>query len=258
MIDRVPTGREVAWLLGAGLLVGGVVVTFAPGLLPAAVVDAGESVESAVDPWVGVLVLSVVVFLYALARFLWSEPAAVERLVDDDDGASVPDFGDAVSFDPERPGRQFDYEIARTVRLLDRDPNADAWRASGIREELTAAVLAVHDDRERAAVEAAIEDGSWTSDRVAAAFLGGASAPDVAVWRRLYAWFYPARAFELRVERVVAAIERAAERDADGPRRWSAHPDAGGRGERDVERHVERDAERDVERESDPAPGGGS
>lgn len=212
MIGRGLSRREVVWLLGVILLAGGLVVTFAPGVLPVGVREFAESVESSVEPWVGVLVLSVVVFLYAVARFIGSRPDAVERLVDDDDAsASVPDFEDAVSFDPERPGREFDYEIARTVRLLDRDPNADAWRASGIREDLRSAVVAVHGDRERAAVEAAIEDGSWTDDRVAAAFLGGERAPDVAIWRRLYAWFYPARAFENRVEHVVDAIERAAD-----------------------------------------------
>nr|WP_240148947.1 hypothetical protein [Halorubellus sp. JP-L1] len=174
--------------------------------------------ERVVEPWVVVLALSVTVFLYALYRFWRVDVESVERLVDADDGAaSPPDVVDGVDVDvdADRPGRGFDYALARTVAQLEADPNADAWKADRVREDLESAVVAVltGDGLTEDAVSEAVEAGTWTDDRVAAAFLGGRDAPGVSLWRRVYAWLYPARAFRRRVERVVDEIERQADAD---------------------------------------------
>jgi len=230
---RAPSVREVVGGVGALALVLGVLASFAPDVLPASVTDAAAVLERAVDPWVVVLGLSVTVFLYALYRFWRVDVGSVERLVDaDDDGDSAPDLDD-VSFDGDRAGRSFDYALARTVAQLEADPNADAWEADRVREALESAVVAVRsgDDQSPSAVSDAVEAGTWTDDRVAAAFLGGRDAPGVSLWRRVYAWLYPARAFRRRVERVVDAVERQADADlgavaTDGRR--SATADDGG------------------------------
>lgn len=208
---RNPTVRDVVGAVGVVALAAGIVAAFAPDRLPAALLAVVDRVEAAVEPWVVVLVLSLVVFAYALYRFQRAEDGAVERLVPEADGErSVPDLDDAVvDFDPDRPGRAFDHAMARTVAQLEADPNADAWEANRVRTDLETAVVAVLTGRgrEARAVRAAVEDGSWTDDRVAAAFLGGPDAPGVGLRRRVYAWLFPARAFRGRVESVVDEIE---------------------------------------------------
>ncbi|WP_227133010.1 DUF7269 family protein [Halorubellus salinus] len=223
MSRRRPSVRELVGAVGTVAFAVGLVAAFAPDLLPAPVTAAVSEVESAVEPWVVVLVLSLLVFAYAVYRFWRADDGTVERLVRDDD-AAAPDL-DAVSvdFDPERPGRAFDYAVARTVAQLEADPNADAWEADRVREDLEIAAVAVQAARgmDPDAARAAVESGAWTDDRVAAAFLGGPEAPGVSLWRRVYAWLYPARAFRRRVECVVAVVEEQAagsvvETTADG------------------------------------------
>jgi hypothetical protein len=208
---RNPTLRDGLGAVGAVALAAGVVAAFAPSTLPSSLLAVVDAVEAAVEPWIMVLVLSVSVFAYAIYRFWQTEPEAVERLVPQGEGdRSVHDVDDAVvDFDPDRPGRAFDYAMARTVAQLEADPNADAWEADRIRADLETSVVAVLAGRGREvrAVREAVEDGSWTNDRVAAAFLGGPEAPGVGLRRRVYAWLFPARAFRGRVERVVDEVE---------------------------------------------------
>lgn len=221
MSPRVPTGREA---LGATATVGlalALVVVFAPGLVPAGVREAMASARAGVAPWVVTLCLSVLALSYALVRFRRAEAPAVDPLVEgavDGHGGTV-EAGDVreAPVDADRPGRQFDWALSRVLGRLEADPDAEAWEAERVRERLRAAVVAVRTDgadRTRAAVEAELGDGSWTEDRVAAAFLGGDDAPDIGLARRLYAWLYPARAFERRVRRTVDAIETVAGRGA--------------------------------------------
>lgn len=59
------------------------------------------------------------------------------------------------------------------------------------------------------AAETAIQTGSWTDDRIAAAFLATdvETAPTFTVIERITAWFAPKRAFTHRLNRVFEAIE---------------------------------------------------
>jgi len=82
------------------------------------------------------------------------------------------------------------------------DPNRDP-----IRRRLREVVVAsVGDGRDDAA--AAVDRGAWTDDRYAAAFLTRTAAVDYPWYHRLYAWLYPGRAYERRVSRALAAVER--------------------------------------------------
>lgn len=57
--------------------------------------------------------------------------------------------------------------------------------------------------------EAYVDRGAWTDDRYAAAFLSTTADVDYPWYHRLYAWLYPGRAYERRVRRTLAAVERA-------------------------------------------------
>lgn len=91
------------------------------------------------------------------------------------------------------------------------DPR-DAGRP--VRERLRAtatAVLARRTDASPADARAAVAAGEWTDDRVAAAFLGGGSAPAYELTERIRGWIRPGPTFRNRVERTVAAIEAVGE-----------------------------------------------
>lgn len=258
---RDPTLRDLVGAVGALALVVGLVAAFAPERLPEALTGVADEVAAAVEAWVAVLVLSLVVFAYAVYRFWRADDGRVERLVDEEDrNRAVPDLEDeAVDFDPDRPGRAFDYAMARTVTQLEADPNADAWEADRIRADLETAVVAVltGDGRDPSAARAAVTDGSWTDDRQAAAFLGGPDAPGLSLRQRVYAWLFPARAFRGRVERVVDEIGRLAasdDRDAGGAGA-DGREDAGADGDGDGPDGGERDTERDASEDGEPADG---
>lgn len=61
-----------------------------------------------------------------------------------------------------------------------------------------------------------VEAGAWTTDPVAAAFLGGPEAGELSFRRRLYGAVYPARAYERRFERTMRALERVAAEAVEG------------------------------------------
>jgi len=223
MSPRLPSVRPVLGATAAVGLVVALLVVFAPDVVPAGVREAAVALREGVAPWVVTLVLSVVTLLYALVRFRGTDPPSVDRLVDaesESDGRieSTPhtrragERAGAVG-GLDRPGREFDRAVERVRDRLEEDPDAEAWEAERVRKRLRDAVETVRTNaggRSRGAVEAELVDGSWTDDRVAAAFLGGEDAPDVGLARRLYAWLYPARAFERRVERTVDAVAESA------------------------------------------------
>lgn len=55
-----------------------------------------------------------------------------------------------------------------------------------------------------------IEDGSWTADPVAAAFLAGPAGPTMPISSRLRLWLAPERERRRRIERTLTAIEERA------------------------------------------------
>jgi hypothetical protein len=61
-------------------------------------------------------------------------------------------------------------------------------------------------------IEATLSDGSWTSDRTAAALLDDAvEPPERSLRRRIWAWLFPERALRHRTALAVGAIARVAE-----------------------------------------------
>lgn len=91
-------------------------------------------------------------------------------------------------------------------RLVENGPPADPER-DPIRRRLRDVVVESV-ERERNDATAYIDRGAWTDDRYAAAFLTTAPTVDYPWYHRLYAWLYPGRAYERRVHRALAAVER--------------------------------------------------
>ncbi|MFP8951454.1 hypothetical protein ACLI4Z_00590 [Natrialbaceae archaeon A-arb3/5] len=67
-------------------------------------------------------------------------------------------------------------------------------------------------DRSRSAAEAAIEDGSWTDDPVAASVLSAdLAAPSRTFRERLFAWLFPERVVRRRIGRTVGELAETAD-----------------------------------------------
>jgi type II secretory pathway pseudopilin PulG len=120
---------------------------------------------------------------------------------------------------PEDAATDHDLSSAAVAAVVDRA--ATRGRELGIdegvavvrpqlRETLAGALVA--GGRERRAVEAAIEDGTWTDDDVAASVLSAAVDPPARSLRhRARAWLYPERAVRRRVRRAVDAVAAVAD-----------------------------------------------
>lgn len=96
-------------------------------------------------------------------------------------------------------------DLQRVTRWID-DPRygGDELR-SRVRRSAIETVHTVGGTTEREA-ERAVERGTWTEDRVAAAFVGGSEAPGYPFRSRVRGWVRPDLAFEQRFERTVDAV----------------------------------------------------
>ena len=138
------------------------------------------------------------------------------------DGSPAVAWAEAASLAPSRPedaGTDHDLSGASFASAVETaaaragemgvDEGVDVARPH-LRETLVAALVA--GGRERAAVEAAMEDGTWTDDDLAASVLSPAVDPPTRSLRhRAWAWLYPERAVRRRVRRATDAVAAAAD-----------------------------------------------
>ena len=140
------------------------------------------------------------------------------------------DLDEAETPDPElpsatpSPGEDLEDALEQFI-----DSRESYFRRSRLREGLRSAAIAVltrYDVYSEAEAEAALEAGTWTADPVAAAFLGGESAPTLPVRTRVGNWLRRESSTERGVRRAVDAITAVAgvtpdadEKSANGARR---------------------------------------
>lgn len=126
-------------------------------------------------------------------------------------------IGGGSSDGPSRPvavaGTDLSAGHERTVERGDFDEATDPLRRR-LREVVVESHRHAQGGRDDAA--AYVDAGEWTDDRYAAAFLTTSPAVDYPWYHRLYAWLYPGRAYERRVERTLAAVESACEERLSG------------------------------------------
>lgn len=200
--------RSAAASIGAMLTATGLFVARDPDRLERIVTDAAgpEAAEAltAVDPS-GPLSLSLAAFallIGVLAAFTRSSKrtAAVPLARKDGEKSARLSGG---SIDTE-------YEALATVSSMQ---GIDEERLDRHRDRLAAAVThaLIHHGHDREDAEQMVRDGSWTDDRLAAAFLG-VDAQRVPLWYRLFEWFSAESAFHRRVRRTSTALSRLEER----------------------------------------------
>lgn len=166
-------------------------------LLALPVVSAVVDGLADVDPGQALLVVAAVVGLFVLwlVRSRGADPDdAFDRLV-----ATPPE---SVSTGTVVAGRQFDDRFAAAGMSRDR------WAESGARTQLrhTAVdVVALTEGTEEAT--RAVDRGTWTDDRLAAATLAGVDGPRPPLWARLRHWLDPETERERRLRRTLAALD---------------------------------------------------
>ncbi|SDM96729.1 hypothetical protein SAMN04487949_3012 [Halogranum gelatinilyticum] len=203
---RPRVSARTAVFAGVGVAVVAVAVglVVAPDrLLALPVLSAVVEALADVDPGQALLVVAAVVALFVLwlVRSRGSAPDdAFDRLV-----ATPPE---SVSTGAVVAGRQFDDQFAAAGASRDR------WAESGARTHLrhTAVdVVALTEGTEDAT--RAVDRGTWTDDRLAAATLAGVDGPRPPLWARLRHWLDPESERERRLRRTVAALEARLEAD---------------------------------------------
>ncbi|WP_336000887.1 DUF7269 family protein [Halorientalis halophila] len=163
---RLLVGGGAVGLLAAATL------ALAPGLLPIPRSQLASAMDSLTGT-VGLAALAVVAGLTAAVQGLWSSttPSRPPPLPVDGDLTDEDADGTVV-------GDDFDARLAAVSRVGGRSAESEAV----LREELRRLATDVYERTHRCDWETAaraVEDGSWTDDPAAAAFVGGADAPDV-------------------------------------------------------------------------------
>jgi hypothetical protein len=120
--------------------------------------------------------------------------------------------------DVEEPivGAELTTRFDQTVTALQSGSDVDTTPAVDPLREAFRDVERAHNHTETDVSER-LRNGVWTDDRVAAAFLAPDRSVPVPLWRRIYAWLFPARSFERRYERTLRALETHVSTLVNGP-----------------------------------------
>ncbi|RMB24178.1 DUF7269 family protein [Haloplanus aerogenes] len=191
------TWRRFAVAVAVGGVVFAVWYGFAPGTLPAGVREPLDTLG--VDRGLALAFAGSVAGVLGLLYAWLSEP----------DGETP--IGDGPNDTPGRPVTVAGAELSARYERAVENGGPDAGGDDPLRRRLRAVVVESHrhEQEDHDAAEAYVDRGEWTDDRYAAAFLTTTTAVDYPWYHRLYAWLYPGRAYERRVERTLAAVEEA-------------------------------------------------
>lgn len=199
------TTRAIAFLGGIALAIAAVLVV-APGLVPVPRSRLVAVMEGLTDS-VGIGGLALLAGAIATIQGLWSSKTP-----------GAPPAMPVETHDPDRDGpvvgREFDGRLSAARRVGGRTTQAEAMVTEDLRRLATDVYQQVH-RCDWATAARAVEEGHWTDDVGAAAFLGGPDAPDVP----LRLWFRDIisdeGAFYRQATRTIRAIYalQAGERD---------------------------------------------
>jgi len=164
---------------------------YAPATFPAPIRDGLGALDT--DPGLALAFAGAVTGVIGLLYSWLTEPDAATPLSERPVGES--------GRRPSIAGTDLSARYERSVE----DGGPDDVAADPIRRRLRAVVVegAAADDPADY-----VDRGAWTDDRYAAAFVSTTADVDYPWYHRLYAWLYPDRAYERRVNRTLAAVER--------------------------------------------------
>ncbi len=169
---------------------------YAPELVPASIRRGVGTVTERLEPGLALLIVGAVTGVLGLL-YAW-----VNRR---DDAAPLPAHeDDGLGRHPAVAGQDLTAHYERTVAGED-----SGTGTTPLRDRLRDVVIGTYrHERGGDGAAAVVDEGTWTDDRYAAAFLSTTAAVDYPWYHRLYAWLYPERAYERRVTRALRAVER--------------------------------------------------
>lgn len=194
----LPTARSLAVATAILGILAGIAFGFAASLVPPAVRDPAVNALAAVDPATALLSVGGLIGLYALfASRLWRAQPSSRGFAD---------------LEREAPERDVDVVGTTDARPAAERPELDpssGFRDDPRRVDLRDLLIGVYERHEGDLGEARrrVDDGRWTDDRYAAAFLTSTDAVEYPLSHRLYAWLYPESAYEYRLERTLRVVE---------------------------------------------------
>lgn len=215
--------RALVALVGIALIGGSAAVLFAPEAVePTLPVDAIARSQPLSEPLVRAGTFAAL-GVGAVLWIAWTTPSRItgQSGTGDSGGPQFPDFKSLRVDPPETAtatpvvGNDFKnrIETARSATTAGRDDSVRSRLRS-----LAIETLVTVDGCSREAARERVDEGSWTDDAVAAAYLADREAT-LPFWRRLLAWLRPAATRNRRIERAADAIATRAttrpEPDAD-------------------------------------------
>ncbi|SFC51298.1 hypothetical protein SAMN05444422_109166 [Halobiforma haloterrestris] len=182
------------------------VLSIRPSVLPPDLLDAIVMVEETVEPDDVLIRIAGLVGLFALWRTYFSGATDLQ-----DGGVDRNAGSQAAASDTNVVGEVASERVERTIESLKRGSRTDR-ETEAVVDDLRETLRTVETAKGRSDEVAAerIRAGDWTDDRIAAAFLGDASAGRLSIWHRLRMWLFPGQTFEQRLERTLAELERYA------------------------------------------------
>lgn len=169
---------------------------YAPGLVPASIRRWVETVNGRLDPGLALLIVGAATGVLGLL-YAW--------ITQRNDATPLPAQADGEPGQhPAVAGQDLTAHYERTVA-----GDTSGTGTEPLRDRLRGVVIeAYRHEREAEGAATVVDEGAWTDDRYAAAFLSTTAAVDYPLSHRLYAWLYPERAYERRVARTLRAVER--------------------------------------------------
>lgn len=207
------SGRSGSWvrrllvLTAFVLIAGPATLVYATDLLPPPVVQTLNEFTRT-DPQTALLFTGAAVGIIGLlSLWVWRAESRSEQLADRD--TEEPDRGGAIAGEYLTEA----FERRRT------GAGVSAVRDDGPLSEALHDVLIDVCTHKRGTCEAAeqyIEEGDWTADRYAAAFVTTSDAINYPLYFRLFAWLYPGEAYEYRAKRALREVETVCEMELSG------------------------------------------
>lgn len=193
--------RRFAIIVSAvSIILLGVVFGFASEMLPPVI---QQGIQDAVAEINRIALVFVVVGLIVFYRRLSSW---LQRSKPDPNGGTDRDHMAA-----DRDVEVFEQRAAAVDPAAYKLGNSPAQIDDPVRESLREVLRNIYSRQEIADVQRYLNEGQWTADPYAAAFLSTSDDVAYPLRHRLYAWLYPRSAYEFRIQRALTAVETVCE-----------------------------------------------
>lgn len=210
-VSWVVTIRGVIVLCGLVAVLTGFLLSVFPAVIPPGIRSGIESAVAAAGVDTTTTGVAACIGLYALYRTLYTRSEHADTAIrGGGDSQGTADTVESIRDESQTPvvGAGADSKLTQAAAVYADDSDSDTVDAVTDRlETVLVHALMERDGISQQEAQMRIQTGEWTDDRVAAAFLGDNGASSLPLWRRVYAWLYPARTFSARYTRTLDEVK---------------------------------------------------